>query len=389
MLKAEIVIPWETYKDHKNEIDTACANHSRAYYTAHHHIYEQVSTYEHIHIGMWLHSHNTPETIAKWFSMVPNFGANNVQKIKARKNGYICYIAYHYGQDGKEPITPKTVDFYASDNTNPDDCMADIQNRKTDEQTEAYLNDIAMGKIKEYTIYRDNPPDWTRKNLRAIENALRVASKLKEQKTMATKSIMWVWGETRTGKTTMASTVFNKNQDCYIACDSNPLDNYQGQPVLILDDISSGTMTCKALLKLCDPNYNSPVTARYYNRICEADTIIVTSTVSPEKWWTQARGTDANNGSWEQLTARLNLGSVHIVSATTMEWTLYNRMGKVDGTIKADIPQSVRDKIEEQAKITVTDRFTALTTEFNINVTLGVPCRDESMKFDDTDALWK
>lgn len=342
MKKAEIVFPYETWLKQKDKILEIAEEHCVFYMTAHHHVFPPESTFEHIHLGMWFRSDNTIENVAKWFGLKPN----SVQKIKGQESTYALYIGLHYNQSDKEPLTSETSEFYHSKGKS----LLDFKKSADDHiNLEAILDDIVCGRLKAYQVTKLDPV-FLRKNKREIDNALSVYNMCLKGKGVAMdKTIFWIYGNAGKGKTTLAKLFASDVDDgaYYIASDSNPLDDYMGQPTLIIDDISTGTLTCKALLKLLDPFNTSSAGARYYNKMLTAHTIIITGTVSPSDWWKDT-SRDHTDGNIHQLYRRLNGGIFHFLydNDFEMEVTLYDGQGDNPVCQRCRIPQPVLDKVK-------------------------------------------
>ena len=110
MKKAEIIFPYDKWLVDKDKILDIASQHCRFYMYAHHHVYKDISTFEHVHLGMWFHSDNTIQNIAKWF----NLPDNSIQKINGQETAYSLYIGLHYNQTDKEPLTAETSEFVHS-----------------------------------------------------------------------------------------------------------------------------------------------------------------------------------------------------------------------------------------------------------------------------------
>lgn len=373
MKKFEVCLPLDIYQEHRNFFHSVFDKHCSKWCTNEHHVFtnsvgDEVSKFAHQHLGGWLTSDNTPETVSKWFNN--DFGfvlkPNNIEKIKGQWSTYCLYIGLHYNQDDKEPITLDTTHFYASDGTQLKDLVQFAQDHI---RVDVILDQIANGQIKEYEIVRKLGATWYRKNFKNVDTALKVYQKsVLKGENFSMKTIMWVYGATGTGKTTLATHSLNEHKDFFLASDSNPLDDYKGEPVLILDDISDNTLTSKALLKLLDPNYTCPAGARYYNKMVVSDTIIVCSTISPKQWWINQRQVYKNNGGYEQLLRRLNGGVYNIISSSDMEFSVYDDHGNENFTVIVKLPDEVRNLVTSGAKTTLEDKASKLMKRFNLTL---------------------
>lgn len=125
------------------------------------------------------------------------------------------------------------------------------------------------------------------------------------QKNPDSVSVLFFTGKTGTGKTSFAKHFCIKNNlSFYVSGASNdPLENYKGQDVLILDDVRDSTFLYTDLLKMLDPHTRSGSKSRYTNKTFIGHTIIVTSEPSLENWY-RMRGQRDNDGL-QQLKRRV------------------------------------------------------------------------------------
>lgn len=141
------------------------------------------------------------------------------------------------------------------------------------------IEGIADGKIKQYNIYDYIDAYNYTQNKTVIDRAFEYRLK-KMRGTERTMNCIFVCGKSGSGKTTYAKQ-FAKNSgfNCYVSSGGkNPLDNYEGQECIILDDCRPSTFALADFLKLTDPYTDSLVGCRYYNKsIAECKLLIVTS----------------------------------------------------------------------------------------------------------------
>lgn len=98
------------------------------------------------------------------------------------------------------------------------------------------------------------------------------------------RTIKWYWGATGTGKT--RSAVEESNGDFYITTDTLKWwDGYTGQKVVILDDLRPQSIEFHVLLRLLDRYpVRLQVKGASFWMPASSDTIIITSSLSPEQW---------------------------------------------------------------------------------------------------------
>lgn len=101
---------------------------------------------------------------------------------------------------------------------------------------------------------------------------------------------------------------------CHSAA-TNPVDDYRGEEILVMDDVRGFSMTGSDWLKLLDPHYASPSSARYHNKTVACRTIIITSTKEPLEFFYYTRsvagGRDCSEGM-DQFLRRL-AALVHVI----------------------------------------------------------------------------
>lgn len=128
-----------------------------------------------------------------------------------------------------------------------------------------YTDHISM---QEYTRYKrtiDSCFAFRRDRLRGIERNMKA---------------IFIYGESGTGKTTLAKRMATQDgSSCFVSSGSNDvLDGYQGQDVIILDDLRPSCLGLSDLLKLLDNNTASTVKSRYANKVLECKAIYITTT---------------------------------------------------------------------------------------------------------------
>lgn len=183
------------------------------------------------------------------------------------------------------------------------------EKNKSKEDIDWFENMILNGKItrsqvlltddyyKLYAMYKSRVDDAfeiyaQRKMYKALESM-----KNGEFKT----SVIYITGKAGAGKTrfanALAQDLVNKakiedGEDWAICqtASTNPVDDYQGEEILIMDDVRGSTMRADDWLKLLDPYNISPSSARYRNKVVVARAIIITATISPVEFFYYSKG---------------------------------------------------------------------------------------------------
>jgi hypothetical protein len=146
---------------------------------------------------------------------------------------------------------------------------------------------IEKGEIREYNKTDEIPISLFANNRTKIENAL----VWYREKIMATSdrniTVIFMSGPTGVGKTTFAKKYCEARglAKCISSSSNDPMQDYKGQPVLILDDLRDDAFKYHDFLKLLDNHTLSTSKSRYQNKAFIGDTIIITSTKPIVDWY--------------------------------------------------------------------------------------------------------
>lgn len=153
---------------------------------------------------------------------------------------------------------------------------------------------IEKGEIKQYNLYEFITIDEYSRNYRYYQRCFEYRQN-KLRGLDRNMECIFITGASGTGKTTYAKIIAaQKGYACYISSGGkNPLDDYQGQECIILDDTRSSTWNLTDFLKLTDNHTDSLVGCRYYNKsIAECKLLIVTSVKSLDEFYENATKED-------------------------------------------------------------------------------------------------
>lgn len=98
--------------------------------------------------------------------------------------------------------------------------------------------------------------------------------------------VIWLFGESGTGKTTLAKLLAKeRGQTPYItASGTDPFSHYMNQSAVVLDELRAGApFKFAELLQVIDPHHLAPAHSRYKDVVLLAETIYITSVFSPEE----------------------------------------------------------------------------------------------------------
>ena len=121
--------------------------------------------------------------------------------------------------------------------------------------------------------------------------------------------VIWLSGEAGTGKTSFARKYAESHDLSYFVTTSqnDPFQGYDGQKVLIIDEIRPNTIAYADLLQICDPYmYDKKLTARYRNPSFQSDIIFLTSVFPPLEFY-NAMHLNSEIDTFDQLNRRIGM----------------------------------------------------------------------------------
>lgn len=146
---------------------------------------------------------------------------------------------------------------------------------------------IESGAIKRYNIVDYIGIEDYTKCKRQLDTAFEYRNRKIRSLDREMKCI-FISGKAGCGKTSNAKKIARSfGYECYVSSGGkNPLDNYEGQECIILDDCRPSTFALADFLKLTDPHTDSLVGCRYYNKsISECKLMIVTSVLDIDDFY--------------------------------------------------------------------------------------------------------
>ena len=196
-----------------------------------------------------------------------------------------------------------------------------MKKNKTSEMKEVkeIINRITSGEIRE-----NNYPEFISvhlycKHRAKFDNAWKQRKDALKQEFIRNRNdgyskkinVLWLHGPAGSGKTEFAKyKCRSMNLPVYISSSGNyPLDDYEGQPAIVLDCIYPHEFDTNMLLKLLDSNESREFKVRYRTKWIEAEWIFITCLESPQTWWQKYLSKHPNAGEIEQLTRLITLGS--------------------------------------------------------------------------------
>lgn len=212
------------------------------------------------------------------------FGCSSsaVEKIKGRWKDALLYLIHRNSpQKHQYPVEAVKASFDFAD---------ELARAERAEKQAKLAQTLATSVISGEKSYRQafkelSEFDYTKDGTRFLRDAYGIYSRnLSPERNI---EVIFLYGEAGAGKTTLAKLLSQaEGKDCYIsASGTDPMGDYMGEKVLILDDVREETFSLVEWLKLLDNNTNSAIRSRYNNKIFTGDTIYITSASNPVFWF--------------------------------------------------------------------------------------------------------
>ena len=255
----------------------------------------------HYHIMLAFNNPVPIDNVAKHFNVETNF----IEKCKSWKSA----VAYLTHENVDKPKYPR--ESIVSNYDFNDDIEAGIDaSRKLGKLD---LSPIFSGDCRRfnYSKYFDGPTYCAHK--REIENAFEYyENTLSLKGANRSMEVCYICGASGCGKTTYAKFVAESNNMSYCISSSanDPLQDYKGQDVLILDDFRPWDWKLSDFLKLTDNNTISSAKSRFSNKymyFCKM--ILITSTIPFYECWDKIGETDGEEIKqlYRRIGTRINI----------------------------------------------------------------------------------
>lgn len=203
-----------------------------------------------------------------WFDIHINY----INKIKGRWHNVLRYLTH---DNAKEKYQYSKDDILSNF-----DVEEEISKGNRDEDIKKLIIDYSNLDLTYYNLWEAITPEERLKYIKSIDSAIKIRDtniKLRGNRDM---EVYYITGKAGSGKTTFAKFMAEEiyKMSYYISSSSNdPLQDYLGQEIIILDDLRADSFTFTDLLKLLDNHTNSSVKSRYYNKNIDCKKIIITS----------------------------------------------------------------------------------------------------------------
>lgn len=201
---------------------------------------------------------------------------------------------------------------------------AHVAKKRAGENVEDLRARVLAGEVdKTQIMLTDEYFETYSHNVRLIEEALEAYGERRGAKAAMSlqrgefsTAVYYIHGKAGAGKTRFAKEFIDRlvefaadqgqKWSLYRAATGNPLDDWKGQEIVLLDDLRASAMDANDWLLLLDPHNASPARARYRNKQAVAPRcIILTATIEPIEFFFYARKKGEAAEALDQFLRRL------------------------------------------------------------------------------------
>lgn len=186
-------------------------------------------------------------------------------------------------------------------------------------------------------------------------------------------TIFFLHGQSGHGKTFAAKALLGRvlgmaaaagqRWSVYRAATANPLDDYQGEELLFIDEARASTMDAQDWLLLLDPHNASPARARYRNKGAVAPRVVlITCTIEPVEFFFYTRQKGGLDEALDQFIRRLT----SIVRAYRVDGDGTHRYDVGEVGMVPPYERSIESQPGGQKALTAGPGYTTLTMHYGV-----------------------
>ncbi len=237
----------------------------------------------HVHIVLILHDSVKYSTIGGYIGVPAQYVQSIKQRIRKGKHyqsdvgGALSYLTHRNAKDKHQYADSEVV---AKPGFNWLSLRAESERAQAEQRSlNQIYKDIETGKIREFDLFKHISMSSYIENKTDIDRAFEYRKGVLKLNSDRKIDVIYICGEPGAGKTTLAKRLCEKRGYSYCLSGSSrdPLQEYHGQDVLILDDLRPDVFPLADLLKLLDNHSASSASARYRDRWLEVKLILVTT----------------------------------------------------------------------------------------------------------------
>lgn len=249
----------------------------------------------HVHIIVELTESRQYSTVGGYVGVPAQYVCAIRQKVKAGKRmvsdigGALSYLTHRnakdrYQYDDSEVVAKPGYDWQSIRNKSE-------MSRAEQKTYQRALEGIQTGKIRRYNLYDHVSMQMYMNHKIDFDRAFEFREMTLKHDVNRKISVAYITGEAGAGKTTLAKQYCDLHNYSYCVSGStrDPLQDYQGEDCLILDDLRPETFPLADLLKLLDNHTGSSASARYRDKWLEVQVIIITTVLPIEDFYRMMR----------------------------------------------------------------------------------------------------
>ena len=300
----------------------------------------------HVHITVKFYEDDTHKgATIKQVSDAVGIPSNMIEKAQKGRFAYDNMLAYliHAKDAGKTPYDPhKVCSFGLVDKDKKpmfhnymdiyEDRKLDWEKGRAKKTTQQAKVDVDMlvemvltGQVtRAQVVLTDDYYAIYSRNSKQVDDAFRVYGERRAYKTLQALengeyklSVFFITGDAGAGKTRLAKAFVDAlikasadYDDAWRVCHTaatNPMDDYNGEEILFMDDVRGSALSASDWLKLLDPYNASPASARYHNKMPVCRAIVITSTKEPVEffYYCKAMGGGDRSEALDQFMRRI------------------------------------------------------------------------------------
>ena len=281
------------------------------------------------------------------------------------------------GKDGK-PLWRPYKEIYAENREAWLKGRGAVKTKFAAENIDALEEMILAGQVtKAQVVLTDDLYAIYSRNCRRCEDAFRVYGERRAYKTLQALQngefklcVFYIMGDPGAGKTRLAKRFVQALIDgskgwtgetwrvCQTAA-SNPMDEYNGEEILFMDDVRGSALSASDWLKLLDPYNSSPASARYHNKVPACRAIVITSTKDPIEffYYCKQMGGGDRSEALDQFMRRIQM-LTHVIKADDFnDARVQLAEGKRGEKYLAEVPNSSRGLMPGNAHVELSYSF--------------------------------
>lgn len=234
--------------------------------------------------------------VAKWFGLQES----QIEKVKGRAQDMLLYLIH--GNDSQKHKYQYS----------PDEVVANFDFKSEIAKARIIGNFDKYSYAKQLKFVNSLPRDERIKAFKSLKDHWKLHCEYLTLNPNRDIQVMFFTGKAGCGKTYYAKKFLDKlDYDYAISSSSNdPLQDYQGQDALILDDLRDSVFKFQDLLKMLDNNTASSTHSRFVNKVFNGKMIVITSSIPLRYWYKKNRLEDIfdinKQEDFEQLCRRIS-----------------------------------------------------------------------------------